>query len=149
MKKENKKITSPVDLNAWKEARKLAIKIYKLTKSLPKEETYLLSDKIKRVAVSITTKVNERFSKNSYKDKQKISIDFLNKIKNQLLLERNIDYIAQKIFLQLDKKTILVHKLINELISPENNIIMHNIYNIHNTIYKNIFCSKMVLDILY
>ena len=47
------------DLDVWKKAISLAKSIYDLTKYLPKEETYGLSDQMKRSAVSIASNVAE------------------------------------------------------------------------------------------
>ena len=47
------------DLDVWKKAISLAKFIYDLTKYLPKEETYGLSDQMKRSAVSIASNVAE------------------------------------------------------------------------------------------
>jgi four helix bundle protein len=47
------------DLIVWQEAMDLAIEIYQLVKLLPKEETYSLSDQMRRAAVSIPSNIAE------------------------------------------------------------------------------------------
>ena len=47
------------DLIVWQKAMDLAIEVYSLTKFLPKEETYALSDQLRRAAVSIPSNIAE------------------------------------------------------------------------------------------
>jgi len=47
------------DLIVWQKAMDLAIEIYQLVKLLPKEETYSLSDQMRRAAVSIPSNIAE------------------------------------------------------------------------------------------
>mgnify|MGYP003806141975 CR=1 FL=1 len=56
------KIKSFTDLNAYKEAHKLVLMIYKITKDFPKEERFSLIDQLRRAAVSITSNIAEGFS---------------------------------------------------------------------------------------
>lgn len=63
------KIKSFTDLNAHKEAHKLVLLIYEITKGFPKEERFCLIDQIRRAAVSIVSNIAEGFSRNTTKDK--------------------------------------------------------------------------------
>ena len=47
------------DLIVWQKAMDLTIEIYQLVKHLPKEETYSLSDQMRRAAVSIPSNIAE------------------------------------------------------------------------------------------
>lgn len=47
------------DLKVWQKAMDLTIEIYKIVKHLPKEETYALSDQMRRAAVSIPSNIAE------------------------------------------------------------------------------------------
>ena len=47
------------DLTVWQKAMDLTVEIYKLIKNLPKEETFALSDQIRRAAVSIPSNIAE------------------------------------------------------------------------------------------
>jgi len=66
---EINKIKSFIDLNAYKEAHKLVLMIYQVTKEFPKEERYGLIDQMRRAAVSITSNIAEGFSRKTIKDK--------------------------------------------------------------------------------
>ena len=47
------------DLIVWHKAMDLAVEVYRLVKILPKEETYALSDQIRRAAISIPSNIAE------------------------------------------------------------------------------------------
>lgn len=115
----NEKIKSFTDLNAWREAHKLVVMIYKTTKSFPREETYSLIDQMKRCSVSITSNIAEGFSRQS--KKEKIQFYFMSKgslteLQNQLLVAKDVDYLDKSEFKSVAEQTIVTHKLINGLI---------------------------------
>ena len=56
------------ELQVWQKAMNLVVEIYNLTKLLPKEETYAISDQIRRAAVSIPSNIAEGQSRNSAKE---------------------------------------------------------------------------------
>jgi len=115
----NEKIKSFTDLNAWKEAHKLVVMIYKITNSFPKEETYSLIDQMKRCSVSITSNIAEGFSRQSKKEKIQfyfISKGSLTELQNQLLVAKDVGYLDKNEFKSVAEQTVVVHKLINGLI---------------------------------
>ena len=120
----NNKIKSFTDLNAWKEAHKLVVMIYKITKDFPKEETYSLIDQMKRCSVSITSNIAEGFSRQSKKEKIQfyfISKGSLTELQNQLLVAKDVGYLGKNEFKSTAEQTVAVHKLINGLIKSANN----------------------------
>ena len=56
------------DLMVWQKSMQAAKCIYKLVKKLPKEETYALSDQMRRAAVSIPSNIAEGQSRTSHKE---------------------------------------------------------------------------------
>lgn len=56
------------DLIVWQKSMLLVIEIYKLVRFLPKEETYGLSDQMRRAAVSIPSNISEGNSRESQKE---------------------------------------------------------------------------------
>ena len=60
-------MTGYENLDVWKKSMKLVVEVYKIVKQLPKEETYALSDQIRRSAVSIPSNIAEGASRNSKK----------------------------------------------------------------------------------
>lgn len=56
------------ELIVWQKAMDLVDEIYRLVKHLPKEETYALSDQMRRCCVSIPSNIAEGFDRNSTKE---------------------------------------------------------------------------------
>ncbi|MBQ7705925.1 MAG: four helix bundle protein [Selenomonadaceae bacterium] len=56
------------DLIVWQKSMKLFVEVYKLVKLLPKEETYALSDQMRRAVVSIPSNIAEGFGRNSTRE---------------------------------------------------------------------------------
>lgn len=54
------------DLKVYQLAYKLAMEIYKVSKEFPKEETYSLTDQIRRSSRSIVTNLAEAYRKRQY-----------------------------------------------------------------------------------
>ncbi|KKR76512.1 MAG: hypothetical protein UU21_C0008G0019 [Candidatus Levybacteria bacterium GW2011_GWA2_40_8] len=86
------KIQSFTDLEVWKQAHKLVIEIYRVTKKFPKEERYSLVDQMRRAAISITSNIAEGFSRQGKKEKLQfyfMARGSLTELQNQLLVARN------------------------------------------------------------
>lgn len=123
---EKTKIKSFTDLNAWRESHKLAIIIYKTTKTFPKEEVYSLVDQMRRAAISITSNIAEGFGRQTYKEKIQfyyIAQGSLIELKNQLLLARDIEYLSSKYFNEIAEQANCAHKLLQGLIKKSKEIL--------------------------
>ncbi|MBR1550522.1 MAG: four helix bundle protein [Bacteroidales bacterium] len=59
------KVKSYKELLIWQKAMQITKEVYLLVKKLPKEETYALSDQIRRSAVSIPSNIAEGQERNS------------------------------------------------------------------------------------
>ena len=59
-------IKSVKDLKVYQTAYKLAMDIFKITKKYPKEETYSLTDQIRRSSRSVAMNIREGFAKRKY-----------------------------------------------------------------------------------
>lgn len=51
------------DLTVYKKAYALAMEIFKITKSFPKEETYALTDQVRRSSRSVCRAIGEGYRK--------------------------------------------------------------------------------------
>lgn len=121
-----KKILTFTDLDAWKEAHKLVLMIYKITKKFPREEMFGLVNQMRRAVISITSNIAEGFSRNSFKEKiqfYSISQGSVTEIQNQLLAAKDIGYITGKEFSEIAEQAIKVHKIINGLIKKSKTLI--------------------------
>ena len=111
-------MTGYENLDVWKKSMLLVTDIYKLVKLLPKEETYALSDQIRRSAVSIPSNIAEGSSGNSKKEFVQflyISLGSLCELETQLLIAKNIGYIKDITLIQ--KETVSIKKMLNALIT--------------------------------
>ena len=60
-------INSFKDLIVYQKAFKLAMEIFEITKSFPKEEKYSLTDQIRRSSRSVTSNIAESWAKRRYR----------------------------------------------------------------------------------
>ena len=128
MNQESRKIKNFTDLNTWKEAHKLVLLIYKLTKGFPREELFGLVNQIRRAVVSITSNIAEGFSRKSYKEKSQfysMALGSLTEVQDQLIIAKDLKYITEKEFLEAEELIITVSKLLNGLIKASKTMI-HN-----------------------
>lgn len=119
MEQENKSIKNFTDLNSWQEAHKLALAIYKLTSTFPKEERYSLADQMRRATVSITSNISEGFSRHSSKEKgyfYSMAKGSSTELQNQLILGKDLSYISKEEFDEVFEQSVVANKLINGLI---------------------------------
>ena len=118
------KIKSFSDLDAWKEAHRLVIIIYRITKDFPREEIFGLTNQMRRAVISISSNIAEGFSRETNKDKGRfylIAKGSLIELQNQLLAARDIGYLDIRNFDWAAAKSIKVHMLINGLIRKVKN----------------------------
>ena len=110
MEQTTSTIKSFTDLKVWKEGHSLVVSIYEITKKFPKEETYSLTDQMRRAASSVTANIAEGFGRQGYKEKLQfyyISQGSLIELKDHILVAKDIGY------LNLDDLKILVEKANN------------------------------------
>lgn len=116
---EKAKIKSFTDLETWREGHKLVLMIYEASKTFPKEETYSLTDQIKRCSISITSNIAEGFSRRGKKEKLQfffMAKGSLTEFQNQLLVAKDVGYISSVNFDRIAQQSVTVHKLLNGLI---------------------------------
>jgi len=78
---------------------------------------------MRRCAVSISSNIAEGFSRQTKKEKLQfyfIAKGSLTELQNQLLVAKDVGYLDKKIFSEIAKQTVVVHKLINGLINSAN-----------------------------
>jgi len=62
----SEKIKSIKDLKVYNLAYKLAMEVFEMTKKFPKEETYSLTDQIRRSSRSVAINIREGYAKRKY-----------------------------------------------------------------------------------
>ena len=99
------------DLKVWQKAMDLAVEVYTLVKCLPKEETFALSDQIRRAAVSIPSNISEGQGRSTAKD----FIRFLSLARGSLCeLSTQIE-LCERIGYVDTSQTSHIHELITEI----------------------------------
>ena len=113
-------INSYKDLIVWQKSMDLTVEVYHLAKLLPKEETYALSDQMRRSAVSIPSNIAEGQGRNSTRDFVRflsIARGSQTELETQLLICERLGYISSeklKIAIELCDE---VNKMLNVLIT--------------------------------
>ena len=113
------KIRSFEDLIVWQKGHKLVLSIYKITKDFPSCENFCLTSQMRRAVVSITSNIAEGFSRKGLKEKTQfyyMAQASLTELKNQLIITRDINYIENNQYQEIDGQIITVGKLLSGLI---------------------------------
>lgn len=87
------------ELEVWKKAHRLTLKVYKITKVFPREERFRLGDQLRRSAASVTTNIvegNSRLHKKEFQQFLNIARGSLEETKYHLMLSRDLRYLDQK-----------------------------------------------------
>ena len=113
------KIKGFEDLEIWKEAHKLTVKIYETTRNFPKDELYGLISQLRRSASSVAANIAEGHSRDTTKE----FIKFLYNARASaaeteyhLILSRDLGYLNVEEFGELKIRYGVLGKRINALI---------------------------------
>lgn len=108
------------DLMAYRKAFDLAMKIFDMTKTFPKEETYSLTDQIRRSSRSVCTNLSEAYRKRLYPRHfvSKLTDSDAENSETQVWLEFALTckYIDQELFDEFTSLSIEIGKQINYMI---------------------------------
>ncbi|BCX14369.1 MAG: four helix bundle protein [Patescibacteria group bacterium] len=113
------KIKNFTDLNAWKCAHQLVLKVYSLVKKFPNREQFILTSQILRAVISVTSNLAEGFGRRGVKEKIQfyfLAQSSLTEVQNQLIIARDVGYIHAREFSVIWEDVVLTHKLISGLI---------------------------------
>jgi four helix bundle protein len=113
-------------LKVWEKAMDLTMEIYSLVKLLPKKETYVLSNQMRRAVVSIPSNIAEGRGRNSNKE----FLNFLSIARGSLWeLETQLEICKRLGFLdntQTDKSYVLITEVSKMLNALSNSLITTN-----------------------
>ena len=112
------------ELQAYQKSFKLAIEIFELSKTFPKEEKYSLTDQIRRSSRSVCANIGEAYRKRRYPKHfiSKLSDSDAENTETQVWLDFSLSfkYIKKKQYENLLIKSEEIGKLINYMINnPE------------------------------
>ena len=104
-------------LEAWKEAHKLVLMVYQVTKGFPGDERFGLVSQMRRAAVSVPANIAEGFKRRGIQDKIRfynIAEGSLEELKYFFILSRDLGYISSKDDLMTQAEMVgrLLHGLI-------------------------------------
>jgi len=106
------RINSAKDLEVYKKAYSLAMRIFQLSKSFPSEEKYSLTSQIRRSSRSVCLNLREAWAKRRYEAhfiSKLTDCDGENSETNSLLdFALDCGYIDSKIHKELDSQTIVI-----------------------------------------
>lgn len=116
------------ELKVWQKAVDLTTEIYELVKRLPKEETFVLSDQMRRSAVSIPSNIAEGQGRNSDKE----FVNFLSiargslwELETQVEICERLQYIDTNLKNKVLTQTTEISKMLNALsnsLKPKTNV---------------------------
>ena len=104
------------ELEFWKRSRVLAINLYSLTKSFPKEEQFGLTNQMRRASVSIPSNIAEGASRSSRKEFARfleISVGSAHELETQLLIAKEIKLVDNEGYKTINKEIIEITKMVS------------------------------------
>ena len=112
-------IHSYKDLKVWQKALDLVVEVYRVAKLLPREETYGLSDQMRRAAVSIPSNIAEGKMRNTRRE----YVNFLYmargsnaELQTQCYICAQVHYITEEELIKVLSLSDEVGRMINALI---------------------------------
>lgn len=125
MEKEAVGVRTHKDLDVWKKSIDFVTQLYKVTDVFPKEEIYGLTNQLRRAAVSIPSNIAEGAARKSNKE----FIQFLHialgstvEIETQLIISKNLKFMNDELFLELDKERNDIGRMLFGLIKYRKNL---------------------------
>ena len=108
------------NLVVWQKSMDLVKQVYALTRLLPKEEIFALSNQIRRAVVSIPSNIAEgygRHSRNDYLRFLNIARGSKNEVETQLQICLMLDYLKPEDIAETQAVCTEVGKMLNSLIN--------------------------------
>jgi four helix bundle protein len=102
----------------WQLSHSLTLEVYKITSNFPKEELYGLTSQIRRAATSIPTNISEGCGRSSDKEFNQflnIAIGSTNETEYLLILSKDLNYISEELYSDLDSKINTIKSKIYKL----------------------------------
>lgn len=108
------------DLQVWRDAMELVLRVYRCTASFPKSEIYGLTSQMRRSAVSVPSNIAE--GKGRYSRKELLQFLFrargsLLELNTQIMIARKLDFLSSTDGTELSDLARRVGRLLNGLIN--------------------------------
>ena len=108
------------NLEVWKEAHRLVLEVYRVARMFPDEERFRLRDQICRCASSVAANIVEGHARHGNRE----YIQFLyvargstEEVRYHLLLAKDLGYLQDRKYLEMDEAYTRVSKMLNALIT--------------------------------
>jgi four helix bundle protein len=111
-------MTDYKDLDVWKLSVQLAVSIYNLTQSFPKQEAFSLTDQMRRAAVSIASNIAEgsgRASKKDFAHFVSIAVGSARELETQLVIAVQVGYLSDPSCVEVQEQIVRVLKMLYKL----------------------------------
>jgi four helix bundle protein len=108
------------EMPVWQKTMDLAVRVYKMTNTLPRRENYGLTSQIRRSALSVPGNIAEGFGRKHTKDKLNFYYDSrgsLSETKNHLIYGLRVEYFSKSDYQELQGLLSDAWKELNMLIS--------------------------------
>ena len=116
----SEKVKSYKDLWVWQKGIELVKEVYQVVKKFPREETYVLSDQLRRAAISIPSNIAEGQARQhtpEFKQFLYISLGSLAELNTQLIIAKELGYINEGALNGIERKVVELRKMISTLIA--------------------------------
>ena len=117
----NQTIKNVKDLKVYNLAYTLALKVFEITKKFPKEETYSLTDQIRRSSRSVAINIREGFAKRKYEQvfirHLTDSLGSSEETRGWLNFSFDFEYVVKSEYENLDKQYDEINAMLYSLIN--------------------------------
>ena len=106
-------------ISVWEKGHAFTLKIYKLSQSFPKEETYGLTSQLRRASTSIPTNIAEGCVKNTNPEYSRflyISLGSASEVEYLLMLCKDLELIDENKYKMLSEEIQEIKKMLTALI---------------------------------
>ncbi len=111
-------------LKVWQKAHRLTLAVYRETKGFPKDELYALTGQIRRASVSVPSNIAEGCGRGSDAEMARffqIAMGSASEVEYQLLLARDLGFIASPIYVQLENDVTEIKRMLTGFIKKLRN----------------------------
>ena len=112
-------MTSYKELTIWQKSYTFGLEIYSVTKKFPTDEKFGLVSQLRRASLSIPSNIAEGSKRGTRKDYRSfviIAYGSSAEIETQLLFCKDLGYIQESEYLQLNTKLTEIMKMLNSMI---------------------------------
>jgi four helix bundle protein len=107
------------DLKVWQKAHRFALSIYRQTQGFPPEERFGLTNQLRRAAASVASNIAEGCGRDGERELARflsIAAGSASETEYQLLLARDLGYIPDDGYRQLDMQANEIKRMLNAFI---------------------------------